>query len=61
MPMSVMPQISVPIMARNMRFIVFPAAPTNGVNTACKSRAAKLPTHDPGSALQRSCFALKVT
>ena len=38
MPMFVMPQISVPMMARNMRFTVFPAAPTNGVSTACKSR-----------------------
>ena len=47
MPMFVMPQISVPIMARYMRFIVFPAAPTNGVSTACKSKVTKLLTYDP--------------
>ena len=42
MPMFVMPQISIPIIARNMRFNVHPAAPTNGVIAACRSKAAKL-------------------
>ena len=57
MPMLVMPQISVPIMARYMRFIVFPAAPTNGVSTACGSKQTKLLRCDPVPAAQRTCCA----
>ena len=47
MPMFVAPQISVPIMARYMRFIVFPAAPTNGVNTACRKQSKGAPEIRP--------------
>lgn len=45
MPMFVMPHISVPIIARYMRFNAFPAAPTNGVIAACTSEATKFLTY----------------
>ena len=46
MPMFVMPHINVPIIARNMRFNAFPAAPTNGVIAACTSKATKFLTYN---------------